>query len=80
MGGNNNFYHYSIIKHDEEGIEHKKLYMTLFEIMDEYKVSRATIANQLNGNVKKSSKMGKIQISRVRIPRYLQVPNPEFTS
>jgi hypothetical protein len=80
MGGNNNFYHYSIVKQDDEGIEHKKFYMTLFEIMDEYKVSRGTLANLLNGRIKKSSKMGLLKISRVRIPRYLQVPNPEFTS
>ena len=80
MGGNNNFYHDSIVKHDEQGIEHKKFYMSLYEIMEEYKVRRATVANLINGKVKKSSKMGNIKVSRIRIPRYLQVPNPDFTS
>ena len=80
MGYNNNYYHYLIIKKDDKGVENKTFYMSLYEIMEEYKVSRGTLANLLNGRIKKSCKMGPLELSRIRIPRYLQVPNPEFIS
>jgi hypothetical protein len=79
-GGNDNYYHYVIITKNNEEIEkNRKYYKTLYEIMDEYKVSRATIATLLNGKIKKSRKIkDNIEIKRVRIPIYIKINNPDF--
>ena len=79
-GGNDNYYHYIIITKDNEDIEMKrKYYKTLYEIMDEYKVSRATIATLLNGKIKQSRKIkDNIEIKRVCIPLYIKINNPDF--
>jgi hypothetical protein len=44
--------------------------------MDEYKVSRGTLGHLLSGRVKKSRKLGNIDISRVREPVRVWVANP----
>lgn len=78
--GNKTFYHYVIITVDNHGKELKKrYYLTLFEIMDEYKVSRATLSNLLNGKVKKCRKIkDNIEIKRIKEPVRISVLNPSF--
>tara|TARA_R110001606_G_scaffold269605_2_gene418171 strand:- start:4709 stop:4963 length:255 start_codon:yes stop_codon:yes gene_type:complete len=75
--GNETWMHYLIITKDKDDNEiNRKYYLTLFDIMDEYKVSRGTLGHLLSGRVKKSRKLGNIDISRVREPVHILVDNP----
>lgn len=78
---NEKWYHFAITKFDENNIETgKKYYKSLYEMTEEYKVSRATISNLITGRVKRSRKLGNVIIKRIREPVRISIMNPEFTS
>tara|TARA_R110002072_G_scaffold177292_1_gene333194 strand:+ start:352 stop:600 length:249 start_codon:yes stop_codon:yes gene_type:complete len=75
--GNEKWMHYLIITKNDDDIEiGRKYYLTLFDIMDEYKVCRGTLGHILSGRVKKSRKLGNVEISRIREPVRILVDNP----
>lgn len=66
---NKSFYHYVIHFYNNEGeLMADEYFLTLFHIMERFKVCRKTLMSQIKNPERKSHKLKNIKIYRVHVP------------
>ena len=66
---NKSYYHYLVHYHDDEGeLEDAEYFLTLFDIMEKFKVCRKTLMTQLRDPERRTHKLKGIKLFRVHEP------------
>lgn len=73
---NKSFYHYCVIEFKDNDEMTKKYYMTLKDVLEDFKVHHTSINNCLKDPNRRLRKYPNFKFERVHKPRFIMVENP----